>query len=197
MYVGYFKNTKVTPCRLIVHFHNSFKTLTFLYCFLPQDLFTYWDWWIHRFFWCSFVIFWNLSSVLHSTHRMCVHAQSLSHVQLLATPWTIAHQAPLSMEFSRQGDWSGLAFLLQGSSWPRDQTHGSCISWFGIFFTQGALGKYVTELQESQGVSLEWRHGSKAGGLESLEKCENIFSLEKNDQNQSFALYGQGKRAFP
>ena len=30
-----------------------------------------------------------------------------SHVQLFATPWTIAHQAPLSMEFSRQDYWSG------------------------------------------------------------------------------------------
>ena len=29
-------------------------------------------------------------------------------VQLFATPWTIAHQAPLSMEFSRQEYWSGL-----------------------------------------------------------------------------------------
>ena len=28
--------------------------------------------------------------------------QSLSHVQLLATPWTVAHQAPPSMGFSRQ-----------------------------------------------------------------------------------------------
>ena len=27
---------------------------------------------------------------------------SLSHVLLFATPWTVAHQAPLSMEFSRQ-----------------------------------------------------------------------------------------------
>ena len=27
-----------------------------------------------------------------------------------ATPWTVAHQAPLSMEFSRQEYWSGLAF---------------------------------------------------------------------------------------
>ena len=26
------------------------------------------------------------------------------------TPWTVAHQAPLSMEFSRQGYWSGLPF---------------------------------------------------------------------------------------
>ena len=30
-----------------------------------------------------------------------------SHVQLFATPWTVAHQAPLSMGFSRQEHWSG------------------------------------------------------------------------------------------
>ena len=36
-------------------------------------------------------------------------SQSLSHVQLFATPWTVAHQAPLSMEFSRQEYWSGLS----------------------------------------------------------------------------------------
>ena len=29
-------------------------------------------------------------------------------VQLFATPWTVAHQAPLSMGFSRQEYWSGL-----------------------------------------------------------------------------------------
>ena len=37
---------------------------------------------------------------------VCVN--SLSHVQLFATPWTVAHQAPLSMGFSRQEYWSGL-----------------------------------------------------------------------------------------
>ena len=37
-------------------------------------------------------------------------SQSLSRVRLFATPWTIAHQAPLSMEFSRQEYWSGLPF---------------------------------------------------------------------------------------
>ena len=31
------------------------------------------------------------------------------------TLWTVVHQAPLSMEFSRQEYWSGLPFLLQGS----------------------------------------------------------------------------------
>ena len=34
--------------------------------------------------------------------------KSLSRVQLLATPWTVASQAPLSMGFSRQEYWSGL-----------------------------------------------------------------------------------------
>ena len=32
----------------------------------------------------------------------------LSRVQLFATPWTVALQAPLSMGFSRQKSWSGL-----------------------------------------------------------------------------------------
>jgi len=34
--------------------------------------------------------------------------KSLSHVQLFATPWGVARQAPLSMGFSRQAYWSGL-----------------------------------------------------------------------------------------
>ena len=34
----------------------------------------------------------------------------LSHVQLLATPWTVAHQTPVSMRFPRQEYWSGLPF---------------------------------------------------------------------------------------
>ena len=43
-----------------------------------------------------------------------VHAQSLSCVQLFATPWTIAHQAPLSVGFFRQEYWSGLPFPIPG-----------------------------------------------------------------------------------
>ena len=40
--------------------------------------------------------------------------KSLSHVQLFATPWTVAYQAPLSMGFSRQECWSGLPFPSPG-----------------------------------------------------------------------------------
>ena len=41
--------------------------------------------------------------------------KSLSRVQLFVTLWSIAHQAPLSMGFSRQEYWSGLLFSISGA----------------------------------------------------------------------------------
>jgi len=40
--------------------------------------------------------------------------KSLSRVRLFAIPWTVAYQAPQSMEFSRQEYWSGLPFPSPG-----------------------------------------------------------------------------------
>ena len=40
-----------------------------------------------------------------------MEVKSLSHVQLCATPWTVAHQAPPSMGFSRQEYWSRVPLL--------------------------------------------------------------------------------------
>ena len=51
-----------------------------------------------------------------------VVVQSLNHIRSFGTPWTIAHQASLSMEFSWQEYWNGLSFpslgdlLTQGSN---------------------------------------------------------------------------------
>ena len=58
-----------------------------------------------------------------------VKGKSLSHVQLLVTPWTTAYQAPLPMGFSRQEYWSGVPFrhiqnffiVCTHSFWPSDQ----------------------------------------------------------------------------
>ena len=44
----------------------------------------------------------------HTNFVLC--AQLLSRFRLFATPWTVAHQVPLSMGFSRQEDWSELPF---------------------------------------------------------------------------------------
>ena len=46
--------------------------------------------------------------------RIVVVVQSLSHVWLYATPWTVVCQAPLSMGFFRQEYWCGLPFLAPG-----------------------------------------------------------------------------------
>ena len=49
---------------------------------------------------------------LSNVWKWKVKVKSLSPVQLSATPWTAAHQAPLSMGFSRQEYWSGVHCLL-------------------------------------------------------------------------------------
>ena len=72
---------------------------------------------------------------------VCAHAQPLSRVWLTATPWTVAHQGPLSMGFSRQEYWNAFPFpppghllnpgiepaspvspALAGNGKPRDRT---------------------------------------------------------------------------
>ena len=47
----------------------------------------------------------NINTTIQGNTCMLSH---FSHVQLFATPWTVAHQAPLSMGFFRQEYWSGL-----------------------------------------------------------------------------------------
>ena len=42
--------------------------------------------------------------------KPCYGTKSLSHTRLFVTPWTIAHQAPLTFGFFRQEYWSGLPF---------------------------------------------------------------------------------------
>ena len=67
---------------------------------------------------------------------MKVKVKSLSRVQLLATPWTSAHQAPPSMGFSRQEYWSGLPFPSEPKAVPR-----------GNFI---ALNDYIRKESESE-----------------------------------------------
>ena len=53
-------------------------------------------------FLCFFFFFFTINGITVSTSLdVCMHAQSLSRVQLFATPWIAAYQAPLSVGFSR------------------------------------------------------------------------------------------------
>ena len=72
------------------------------------------------------------STLINSFSPLCLCAQSLHHVWLFVTPWTVAHQAPLSMGFPRQEYWSRLPFPLPGALPDQGvQTHISCIFCIG------------------------------------------------------------------
>ena len=57
---------------------------------------------------------WEFTFTSWLTSNIVLCAQLLSHVRFFATPWTVALQAPLSMEFSRQEYWSGLPLPIPG-----------------------------------------------------------------------------------
>ena len=75
---------------------------------------------------------------------VCVHTLSPSVVSdSFATLWTVAHQAPLSMEFARQEYWSGLPFPTPGAL-PHpgiEPTSPVFPALAGGFFTTAPLGK--------------------------------------------------------
>ena len=45
---------------------------------------------------------------------VCVCVSHFLHVRLFVSPWSVACQTPLSMEFCRQAPWSGLPFPFPG-----------------------------------------------------------------------------------
>ena len=81
---------------------------------------------------CHFIIY----------RRVCTVSgtQLISGVQLFATLWTVACQAPLSVEFSRQEYWSGLLFS-PSRDLPDPEIEPSSPQLAGRFFTAELLGK--------------------------------------------------------
>ena len=69
-----------------------------------------------------------------------VKVKSLSHVQLFATPWTVAHQAPLSVGFSRQEYWSGSPF----------PSPIFCICWLILIFASWDLYQFFSNSADTQ-----------------------------------------------
>ena len=84
-----------------------------------------------------------------------------SSVQLFATLWTAAHQAPLSMGFSRQEYWSALPFR------------------HGIFLTQGQNSRVL--------CLLHWQVDSLP--LAQPEKPKSKESLHELIKNQTVSMF--------
>ena len=73
------------------------------------------------------------------------HARMLFHIRLFATLWTVAHQAPLSMRFSRQECWSGLPYPSPGEVFPTQGWNPHLLAG-GFFATSATYGngiKYI------------------------------------------------------
>ena len=93
-----------------------------------------------------------------------VKVKSLSHVWVFATPWTRAHQAPLSLGFSVHGilqarilEWVAISFSRR-SSLSRDQTQVSRIAGrcFNLWAPREAQG-VMRSLQPPDVLWIHWR----------------------------------------
>ena len=89
--------------------------------------------------------------------------ESLSHVRLSATPWTVAHQAPQCMGFSRPEYWSGLSFPPPGNL-PNPET------------------KPVSPALQADSLPAEPPGKSKNTGVGSLSLFQGIFLTQESNQ---------------
>ena len=83
----------------------------------------------------------------NKTELMYAHMLShFSHVRFFATPWTVAHQAPLFMGISRQEYWSGLLCPSPGDL-PDPGINTASPALAGIFFTTEPPGKPLSYMR--------------------------------------------------
>ena len=163
----------------------------------PKISFVYWLWqaWFNTLnfstlVWFAFLRFglylngikeWNLTpSNLCILNKPCVLYMLtcgclFSCVLLLATPWTTACQAPLSMEFSRQEYWNRLPFPLRVSSQPRDPTRVSWVS----YICRWILHHWAT-----------WKTGKSQ---ETVERLAAAWTNSEADTRETPQLRRQGR----
>ena len=97
----------------------------------------------------------------YGTHTL-THTACVCTIQLFVTPWTVAHQAPLSMGFFRQEYWSGLPCSPAGNL-PNSGTEPACLTspaLAGTFFTSSSAWEALLTLHHHDVCA---RHGSPGG----------------------------------
>ena len=139
---------------------------------------------------------WSGTCVLLLQRSACV----LNCVQLFATLWTVACQAPPPIEVlqARILDQVAISFT-RGSSWPRDWTHVSCVSCIGDgFFATEPPGKPLSDLRTCLKIMQQmqlrlhhlWHPASRFTHTSSIQ-CASLGSLDKDTGNISGSVYTQ------
>ena len=115
----------------------------------------------------------------------CYVLSHFSCVWLFATPWTVIHQIPLSMEYSRQKNWSGLPFPSPGD-FPNPGIESSSLTspaLAGGFFTTSASW-------EAHCQRLHWTELCSDCFLWSLLRCPfNMVFNRYNHADQTSSLF--------
>ena len=131
---------------------------------------------------------WTHCSLCPQIHCACVLSR-LIHVQIFATPWTVAHQAPLSMGFPKQEYWNRLLCSPLGHlPNPGDRTCVSCISWIGRWILYHwatgephkytcyqQLGSKVREVKKKLIFGSWAEGGSSPSSHSSLTACDGLY----------------------
>ena len=108
-----------------------------------------------------------------------------SHVRLLATPWTVAHQAPLSVGFSSKNTGVGCRALLQGIFLTQGSNLHLLQLLHGIFLTQGSnlhllqllhCRQILNPLTADQTAKWDSRQALPTLGMESMAMYRNRFT---------------------
>ena len=102
-------------------------------------------------------------------------------LQLFLTPWIVAHQAPLSMGFSRQEYWSGLPFLSPGIFLTQGPNPYLSPALTGRFFTTSATWK--------AGDNFQWLLKSLYGHVISVVILGNKYIFQRNIENVKVLTY--------
>ena len=97
--------------------------------------------------------------------------QSLSHVQLFESPWTVVCQAPLSMEFSRQESWNGHS-LLQGIFLTQGSSLDIPLHYSQLLYCLSHQGSPVFSILKPSFLNTSWACSSQP-----CHDCHSCFSL--------------------
>ena len=110
-----------------------------------------------------------------ATTNLKVKVKSLSRVRLFATPWTVAHHAPLSMGFSRQEYWSGLPLRVM-HGFPK--TRLNLVGWVNLgewILCGSKVGQGLVFLSVQRKALLECHFDDGVNELFAFKLC--IFAL--------------------